>query len=179
RITNHYLSFAQVVLLFIVLFVIGRYVIKKRFGYVFVVLGSILVFLFINTYNIVNMTTDRFVVYNRPGVSEMGVVVNNKATPVMRKGNNVLAYSSKRIVRLSENTYRSKISEKTFPVDFLILSEDDSFSMNTLNDYFSPQVVILDSSLSKYAAGRITEECRRLHIKVHDVTQMGAFSINL
>ena len=74
----------------------------------------------------------------------------------MRKGNSVLPYSSKRIVRLSENIYRLKISEKTFPIDFLILSEDDSFSMNTLKAHFT-QMVILDSSLSTYAVKRLTK----------------------
>lgn len=179
RITNHYLSLAQVMLLLIVLFVFGKYMVKKRIEYLFVVLGSVLVFLFISTYAIVNEPADRFVVYNRPGVSEMEVIVNSKATPVMRKGNSLLPYSSKRIVRLSENIYRLKISEKTFPIDFLILSEDDSFSMNTLKAHFLPEMVILDSSLSTYAVKRLTKECRQLHIKVHDVSQMGAFSINL
>jgi len=179
QITNHSLSLAQVMLLFIVLFVFDRWMIKKRVKYLFVVLGSMLLFLFINTYHIAHDTTDRFVVYNRPGVSEMGAIINNEAIPVMRQANGVLAYSSKRIVKLSENIYRSKISEQTFPVDFLVLSEDDSFSINTLSEYFLPKMVILDSSLSVYAVKRLKKECRQLHIKVHDVRQMGAFSINL
>jgi len=142
-------------------------------------LGSILLFLFTDTYTVINRTSPRFIVYNRPGVSELGIIVNNRTTPILREGNGIVPYSDKRIVKLSENIYRSKRVEKTFPVDFLILSTDNSFSMYSLNSYFLPETVILDSSLSKYTIKRITEECRQLHIKVYDVSQMGAFSINL
>lgn len=179
QISNHYLSFFQVVLLFIVLFAFGGYMTKKRFNYLFVVLGSFLVFLLTDTHTIINGTLPRFIVYNRPGMSKLGIVVNNRSTTVIREGNGILPYSDKRIVKLSENIYPSKIAEKTFPVDFLILSSDNSFSMYTLNGYFLPKTVILDSSLSKHTVMRIIEECRQLHIKVHDVSQMGAFSINL
>jgi len=179
RISDHYLSFFQMMLLFIVLFAFCGYMTKKRFNYLVVVLGYILLFLFTDTYTVINRTSPRFIVYNRPGVSELGIIVNNRTTPILREGNGIVPYSDKRIVKLSENIYRSKRVEKTFPVDFLILSTDNSFSMYSLNSYFLPETVILDSSLSKYTIKRITEECRQLHIKVYDVSQMGAFSINL
>lgn len=179
RISDHYLSFFQMMLLFIVLFAFCGYMTKKRFNYLVVVLGSILLFLFTDTYTVINRTSPRFIVYNRPGVSELGIIVNNRTTPILREGNGIVPYSDKRIVKLSENIYRSKRVKKTFPVDFLILSTDNSFSMYSLNSYFLPETVILDSSLSKYTIKRITEECRQLHIKVYDVSQMGAFSINL
>lgn len=177
--TDGYISLLQVILIFIVLFAFSLYMQRRRVNYLYVGLGAILVFLFTNTYSIVNDTPDKVVVYNRPGVSEVFIILNKKAMPVTAENNSVVPYSSKKILKLSQNIFHSNVPNKTFPVDFLILSHDNSFSMTTLNSFFLPDTVVLDSSLSLYAVKRITGECQRLHIKVHDVSQMGSFSINL
>jgi competence protein ComEC len=68
-------------------------------------------------------------------------------------------------------------AENPFPADVLILSQNAFFSVEQLLHLFNPSVIVLDSSIPRSAANRMIAECRKLGIKVHDVTQNGAFSV--
>jgi competence protein ComEC len=60
----------------------------------------------------------------------------------------------------------------------LILSKNAFFTMEQLINLFNPSVIVLDSSIPRGAANQMKAECQQLGIKVHDVTQNGAFSVN-
>ena len=79
---------------------------------------------------------------------------------------------------ITYNVYKSKTSDFALPVDYLILKSNNNFSMTELIAFYEPRKVIIDSSISRYAAEKIQNECKKLNIAFHDISNSGAFSVN-
>jgi len=92
--------------------------------------------------------------------------------------NGFLPHPGKCIFRLSDSSLDNYTADERFPLDLLILSHYSYFDIEQLLEVFNPSMIVLDSSLPRFAAVRMQIECNRLNIGVHDVRQNGAFSVN-
>ena len=122
---------------------------------------------------------DRFVVFNKANVSDIGIYANKKRVYFDLSENGFIPHRELSVLRLSENNYRQAEAEKPLEIDVLILSQDRTFSIEQLTRVFYPKQVVLDSSLPLYIRNRLMDECAGLGIPAHDVSQDGAFFINL
>lgn len=179
QLSGKHITFVQVFLIFTLLFSMVIFLEKRKFRPLFIFLVAALALSLTQTAIIINKAPDRLIVYNRPGITEIGILSHNRNTFLAIPENGIVPHETRRIIRLSTNVFNDKIPAKSITADYLILSEDNTFSMKTLSRFVSAGMVILDSSLSRYAASKIAEECSAMGINVHDVAQTGAFSINL
>ena len=81
--------------------------------------------------------------------------------------------------RRGQYAERQAEAEKPLEIDVLILSQDRTFSIEQLTRVFYPKQIVFDSSLPQYIRNRLMDECAGLGIPAHDVSQDGAFFINL
>lgn len=177
HIKNVHITLWQTVLIFMFSLSTTFFVKQGKAKPLIVSLAALFLFLVLSTVSFVNPTQNQLIVYNRYRTSEIGYLIHDKKTMFEPSGNAIVPHTSKRIVRLSRNDYRQKKSEKQFKTDVLILSKDNRFSMHDLNPLFAPKIVVLDSSLPRFAAKRLTKECQNRNIKVHDVVDKGAYSV--
>lgn len=178
QISDKYISLIQVVFLFILIVSVTRFLISKRAQPLIVSLASITALLLINLHSILYQPSPRLVIFNKSGMSEIGMFVKNKREYVELQENGFIPHSSKTILRLSNDLFLNVEAESKFPVDILILSENRNFSIKNLSRFLQPGIVVIDSSLPKYTATRIYNECNNLGIPSHDVSQNGAYSVD-
>lgn len=131
--------------------------------------------------NNIKTEPDSLIVYNRKNGTEIRWQINNKYYILTEKdllsGYKLLDINSKRILVLSKNSLQDKHSSEKFKIDYLLLTGDGSVSLNNINEYFSFDNLILDSSLSKKQARALVKECQKLYIQYYDVGQNGAYRI--
>lgn len=131
--------------------------------------------------NNIKTEPDSLIVYNRKNGTEIRWQINNKYYILTEKdllsGYKLLDINSKRILVLSKNFLQDKHSSEKFKIDYLLLTGDGSVSLNNINEYFSFDNLILDSSLSKKQARALVKECQKLYIQYYDVGQNGAYRI--
>lgn len=178
QISNLYISATQMFLLLVFILALTLFLTQKRAKYLLATLGASLFLVSTFTFSIINKQPTQLVVYNKSGISDIGLFHNGKRMPLDVPPNGIIPHTSKRIVHLSENRYSSEIENQPFPVDILVLSGDRTFSIPRLNQIFQPSVVIIENTISNYHKKRLIAECNELKIKHHDVSQMGAFTIN-
>ena len=130
------------------------------------------------TISFFNKPIDQFVVYNNYNEIEMGYVLNGQKSLLSVDSLQTIAHPSASIVLLTHNLYKSKTSNFAVPVDYLILASDNSFSIAELTAFYQPKKVIVDSSINRYASEKIQNECRKLNVAFHDISNSGAFSVN-
>ena len=177
QIKGQYLTFAGMTLVFILIISLFVWLEKRKFVPLFVFLSAILSLCIVQIIESGQSEPIQLVVYNRPGASEIGYLQSREKTIFSNSGNTIIPHSNKRIVKISHNIFRNRVSIKPFPTDYLILSEDNSLSMNVLKNHFSTRFVILDSSLSRSTCNKLIHQCQKLGIGVHDVARSGAFVI--
>jgi competence protein ComEC len=177
QIKGQYLTFAGMILVFILVISFFVWLEKRKFVPLFMFLSAILSLCILQIIESGQSKPVQLVVYNHPAASEIGYLRGHEKTIFSNSGNTIIPHSSKRIVKISHNIFRYKGSSKPFSIDYLILSEDNSLSMNVLKNHFSTRFVILDSSLSRSTCNRLTRQCQKLGIGVHDVARSGAFVI--
>lgn len=175
---NCFINISQLFLIFAALFSLTFFILRKRANMFILFLSSIALLLAINTHSQLNKTIDQFVIYNSYTEPEMGYRINDKKVALQELSNRVIAHPTASVILLTENFYKSKTSDEVLPVDYLILSGDNSFSMTELNLFFKPRMVIIDSSISYYTAERIKKECVNIDVAIHDIFDSGAYSIN-
>lgn len=178
QITGKEISFAQLVLLFILIYSFVRLLSSHRARPLIVSLAAVLCFQLTIIHKKMNRPLPQLTVLNSPGRSEITIWHNQKNHYLEIAENNIIPHPEKRILLLSENIPTSFYADKQLTVDILILSQNGSFKINQLLKLFHPSTIVLDSSLPRYAAGRIKRECEIEGIEVHDVVQNGAFSVN-
>lgn len=178
QISDIKISFPQLILLSLLIFAFTRFLTSRGFRPLIISLVALLFFQFTITYETITRTAPQLTVFNHPGVSEISIFHNNKRHFINIQENNIIPHPEKHILLLSETTSTSYHSEKQFPVDILILSKQSSFDIEQLLDLFHPAMIVLDSSIPRYAASRIVRECTALGIEIHDVAEKGAFSLN-
>lgn len=177
-INESYITFLEVFLIFTGLFSLTFYILRKRANMLIIFLSSIAIILAINTYSNLNRPMNQFLVYNSYNQPNMGYIINGEKVSLKDSSNRIIEHPSATIVLLTENIYKSKMSSYSIPVDYLILSSDNSFSMNELYVFFKPKKVIIDSSISNYTAEKLKRECQKLEVFFYDISDSGAYSIN-
>ena len=108
----------------------------------------------------------------------MGYIIDGEIETFRIDSSQTIPHPSASIVLLTDNIYSSKTSNILLPVDYLILASDNSFSMKELIAFYQPLVVVIDSSIKRYAAEKIQNDCKKLNIAFHDISNSGAFSVN-
>ena len=177
QLTNNYISLAQLLLLFTFLFLFAQFLFTRHSRPLIIALASLFVLQVTVLNDKIRPSVPRLVVFNQPDRSEITLYVNGKRRFLEIPENGILPHPEKRILRLSDRSMAGFQTENPFPADVLILSQNAFFSVEQLLHLFNPSVIVLDSSIPRSAANRMIAECRRLGIKVHDVTQNGAFSV--
>ena len=177
-IDESHITFLQVCLIFIGLFSITFYILRKRASMLIVFLSSIALILSTSTFTYFKKPINQFVVYNSFDQPDMGYIIRDKKVALEGLSNKIIAHPSATVVLLTENLYKSKMSDKSISIDYLILSSDNSFTMNDLDFFFKPKTVIIDASISNYTAGKLKRECQKRDVAFYDISDSGAFSIN-
>lgn len=171
------ISLPQTVLIFVVIYMLTFYIITKRKTLYFMFLFSIVLFTLSNKFHQLNLPPNQFIVYNNYTQAEMGYRINGNKIALEVVTDQVVEHPSSSIFLLTKNIYKSKTSEIILPIDYLILSKDNSFSMFELYSFYRPKFVIIDSSISRYTVAKIIKECRELNLPFHDISESGSFSI--
>jgi len=91
--------------------------------------------------------------------------------------NGFLPHPGKSILRLSDDSLSGFYAEERFPIDILILSRCREFKIKQILGLINPSVIVLDSSLPRFTVNKVVRECDQSGIRVHDVTQNGAYSV--
>ncbi len=175
---GHYISVLQLCLIFAMVLSLSLFLLRKHAGMLITFLVSVTLLLTTNFAPYFNEPINQFIVYNSYNEPEMGYRIDGEKIVLTLSSNQVISHPSVSIVLLTENIYKSKLSNLVLPVDFLILSSDNSFSMIELVAFYQPKEVIIDSSIARYAAEKIKKECEKLNVAFHDISNLGAFSVN-
>ena len=173
-----YISTLQLFLIFAGLFLLTVYLMDKRANLLISFLVSVSLLLLTSTLQYLKPPHHQFIVFNNYNEPDMGYTVRSEKVALQTFCNQTIGHPTANIVLLTENNYTSKVSNQILTVDYLILASDNSFSMLELIDIFHPKEVIIDSSIARYAANKLKNECEKLKLPFHDVSESGAFSIN-
>ena len=92
---------------------------------------------------------------------------------------NYMNFSGIRILRINNDAYKNVSSSKKMKLDYIILSERSEIPVKKLSNLFSFRKIILDSSISYYERQEWKEKLTKAKIPYHDVTQMGAFQLEI
>ncbi|MGI6520107.1 MAG: ComEC/Rec2 family competence protein [Fermentimonas sp.] len=177
QVTDQYLSFPRLLFLLLFLYLFAWYLVSRRSRPLLVALTSLLLFFVIGSHERLTGGPTRLVVFNTPSTSEIAIFAEKRRHYVELPRNGLLPHPTKGILRLSDGEIERLHAEEPFPLHTLILSEYRYFNVNRLLNLFQPEVIVLDSSIPRYAARRLQAECGKLGVAVHDVTADGAYSI--
>ena len=178
QLSGGYLSLLQLVLLLSFVYLIAGFLYTHHHRYLILSLALLLMFQLTITHAYMTQAPSRLIVFNSPGTSEIGMIDHHKRRLLDVPDNGLLPHPQKSILRLSDGSFNHYVADFSFPLDILIFSKYSYFDVQQLQMLFNPAMIVLDSSLPRYAADRIKNECIRLNIGVHDVTQNGALSVN-
>jgi competence protein ComEC len=95
-----------------------------------------------------------------------------------RQEDNIINYYNKRIL-LIDQTKQFAALENKMPVDLLILSGNPKFYFTTIVKTFSVKQVVFDGSCPAWKINYWKKDCDSLRIPYHDVSEKGAFVMNL
>ncbi|MFP4603945.1 MAG: ComEC/Rec2 family competence protein [Bacteroidales bacterium] len=93
--------------------------------------------------------------------------------------NNFMNFKGTTIFRPSVNYPDTNKLESKIKVDYVILSRDNQFEINTLKKTIEFGLIILDSSIPYYKRRKLKEQLNREGIPFHDVSVDGAYCIDL
>ncbi len=178
EIKNQHISFVQAVMIFIFLFAFSRFWQKKKPMLLIVSQIAMLLFLCTSLLKTNKGQVPSIVIFNTPNKSDISVYANNERHYMPIKENGCIPHSDKRIVRLSQQQKYPQMPQRPLAVDILILSHDANFSLKKLLDTFDTRTIIIDTSVPRFAAQKLVKEGEKMNIEVHDIAQMGAYSIN-
>ena len=91
---------------------------------------------------------------------------------------NLIAFNDKRIMILDKTTHLDPATEK-LPVDLLIVSGNPKIYINKLLQTFSIKEIVFDGSIPAWKMKYWKRDCDSLHIPYHDVSEKGAFVMNV
>ncbi|NJO01524.1 MAG: hypothetical protein HC880_07400 [Bacteroidia bacterium] len=88
----------------------------------------------------------------------------------------LLVWQRKSFFILKQNIpYREFARFSRLQTDYLIVQNNALRSLKKINDYFKPQLLVVDGSNSFYQARRLSREAQQLGIPCHSVPEQGAF----
>ncbi len=167
----------QVVLIFSIIFALAYYLLKRHAREMIIFLSSVAFLSFTYSFSYFKKPLNQFVVYNSYSNSDMGYVIDGQKLTLPVVTNQIIAHPYANIILLTDNCFKSKVSNEVVPVDLLILASDNSFSAKELVAFFEPKKIVIDATIGRYAAEKIKKECEKLHIPFHDISISGAFSV--
>jgi competence protein ComEC len=91
---------------------------------------------------------------------------------------NLISYKNKKILAINETKYFAPLEEK-IPVDLLLISRNPKLYFNKLAETFSVKQVVFDGSCPAWKINYWKKDCDLLHIPWYDVSEKGAFVMNL
>lgn len=177
-IEGHHITALQMFLIFAIILLLSYYILRRHAGLFIAFLVSVTLLISTNSFTYFKRPVDKFIVYNSYSETDMGYIINGERVALLIDSLQTIPHPSASIVLLTDNMYTSKIGSFVLPVDYLILASDNSFSVTELIAFYLPKKVIIDSSISRYTADKIQNECKKLNIAFHDISNSGAFSIN-
>lgn len=175
---GYHISGLQLFLIFAVILSLTLYLLKRYTKQLIMFLMSLALLLVAHSLSFYNEPVNHFFVYNSYNNSDMGYIVDGKKIPLSANSNKTISHPYANIVLLAKNSYHSKVSNSILPVDILILASDNSFSVSELAVFFEPKKIIIDASIGRYAAMKMKNECEKLNINFHDISNSGAFLLN-
>lgn len=95
-----------------------------------------------------------------------------------RQDENMIIFNGKRILSFNETKHFIQLNEK-IPVDLLIVSGNPQLFFNKLSETFSIKQVVFDGSCPPWKINYWKKDCNLLRISYHDVSEKGAFVMNL
>ena len=178
QLTDKHLTFFQLFLLLAFVYPIARFLVSPRARSLLTALAAMLLFL-VSTIREqwVASPPPKLVVFNAPAKSEIGFFANKRRHHAELPSNGLVPHPRKSIVRLRDGEWEQLHAEAPFPLDVLILSGQGSFDLEKLLRLFTPRMVVLDSSIPRYAAARLRKEGSARGLIVHDVSLQGAYSV--
>lgn len=178
QISDKKISFPQLILLLLFIYSVTRMFVSRHPRPLIISLSALLFFQFTITYKNLTCPAPQLTVFNSPGRSEIAVFHNNKRHYLDITENSFVPHPEKCILLVSETNFTTHYTGEPFPLDILILSRQTSLHIEKLLGMFRPAMIVLDSSIPRYTAFRITQVCAAFNIDIHDVTEKGAFSLN-
>jgi len=91
---------------------------------------------------------------------------------------NLLSYNNKKILSINETRYFCPLKAK-IPVDLLLVSGNPKLYFNKLAETFLIKLAVFDGSCPAWKVNYWKKDCDSLHIPYHDVSEKGAFVMNL
>src|SRR6478735_362461 len=91
---------------------------------------------------------------------------------------NLINYNGKKIMTIRETKYFAPLDER-ISVDLLVISGNPKLYFNKLAETFSVKQVVFDGSCPAWKINYWKKDCDSLHIPCHDVSEKGAFVMNL
>ena len=177
-IEGYYITTLQLFLIFATVMSFSYFMLHKHAKALISFLLSLTLLLSTNLVSYFKRPIDQFIVYNSYNESQMGYIISGEKIALLANSMQTIPHPSASIILLTDNVYKSKTSDFALPVDYLILKSNNNFSMTELIAFYEPRKVIIDSSISRYAAEKIQNECKKLNIAFHDISNSGAFSVN-
>jgi len=95
-----------------------------------------------------------------------------------RPQENLIIYNNKKILTIDETKYFSPLKEK-IPVDLLLVSGNPKLYFIQLVETFLIKQVVFDGSCPTWKINYWKKDCDSLHIPYHDISEKGAFVMNL
>jgi competence protein ComEC len=89
-----------------------------------------------------------------------------------------MIYKGKKILSIRETKYFNPLTEK-IPIDLLLISGNPKLYFNKLKETFSVKQVVFDGSCPERKINYWKKDCDSLHIPYHDVSEKGAFVMNV
>lgn len=179
-IENVKISFIDLVFVMSFILCILISIIYKRAKMLMLSFSIVLIFSLLHIFANIAPTENMATIYNRRNATE--IRWNNTHSDYLITGKDVNVYEQinlghKKLFIVNKDIWAEMRADKRYAVDYLLLINDNSLSLYSLTQIFQPQMVILDASLSAQTIKRLADECHKLEIPVHDVTQKGALSI--
>jgi len=180
-VSNINISFLELILIIVCIISLFTFFIKMKAHALIVSLCTVLIMISMGLYNNLSSKPDELIVYNRRDITEVEWTIDGQQC-LFKKDSlqpyEIFEMKDRKLLILSNNDWSEKYSEQKLKVDWLLLTEDNSFSLNSLTEIFSFDTVIVNGSLSNRTIRQIVNDSQKLGIGCHDVTQNGAYRSN-
>lgn len=154
---------------------------NRKFYSLALALSFTLILSSIHLYDSMSNRPNQLVIYNRVGDTDIRWNVD-KAEYKLTRGDigdyKLIEIDGKQLLIVAKDRWLDKDAEDKYKVDYLLLTSDNTLSLDAISQLILPGQIVLDASLSKQTARRLHKECQKLEIPCYDVAQNGAYRIN-
>jgi len=186
------------------LLLLAFYLAFKRYRYAMLFICCLLIYFSVDTMDYYLKTNRKtFVVYNIPNISAINKIENGK-NELYYRGNfqdihkrasnfwiknrvpspkqitdSYFSIGNKKALVLTDDFYKKHRTNSPFPIDFLVLSNNVSYTISELCELFRFETLIVDSSNSYHQTKKWKEQCREMDIACYVVKEQGAYLFNV